>query len=83
MPTLTHAHPHLLDHDFACIAHRGGGAEGPENSKRTFAAAVGLGYRFIETDVQATSDGVGMVFHDGTLWVASSKGHALYKITPP
>jgi len=67
MPTLTHAHPYLSDHDFACIAHRGGGAEGPENSKRTFAAAVGLGYRFIETDVQATSDGVVMVFHDDAL----------------
>ena len=67
MPTLTHAHPYLLDHDFACFAHRGGGAEGPENAKRSFAAAVKLGYRFIETDVQATSDGVLMVFHDDAL----------------
>jgi len=67
MPILKHAHPYLSDHDFACFAHRGGGLEGPENARSTFANAVKLGYRFIETDVQATSDGVIMVFHDDAL----------------
>lgn len=32
-----------------------------------FAAAVGLGYRYVETDVHTTADGVLLAFHDHTL----------------
>lgn len=32
-----------------------------------FAAAVAMGYRYVETDVHATSDGVLLAFHDHTL----------------
>lgn len=32
-----------------------------------FRAAVGLGYRYLETDVHTTSDGVLLLFHDETL----------------
>ena len=60
-------HPYLSGPRFNCIAHRGGGRENPENSKRAFSAAVALGYRFIETDVQATADGQLIVFHDDDL----------------
>lgn len=49
------------------FAHRGGAAEHPENTMAAFAAAVELGYRYLETDVHVTSDGVLLAFHDHTL----------------
>jgi glycerophosphoryl diester phosphodiesterase len=49
------------------IAHRGGAAEHPENTMPAFAAAVGLGYRYVETDVHLTADGVLLAFHDHSL----------------
>lgn len=49
------------------LAHRGFSAAEPENSMAAFAAAVALGFRYVETDVHATSDGVAVAFHDETL----------------
>jgi glycerophosphoryl diester phosphodiesterase len=53
------------------MAHRGGALTGDnigvENSMVAFAAVVALGYRYVETDVHATSDGVVLAFHDATL----------------
>jgi len=49
------------------FAHRGGAGDWPENTMPAFAGAVALGYRYVETDVHVTADGVLCAFHDERL----------------
>ena len=49
------------------IAHRGGDLDAVENTMAAFDHAVSIGYRYLETDVHVTSDGVLVAFHDPDL----------------
>jgi glycerophosphoryl diester phosphodiesterase len=49
------------------IAHRGGSLEAPENTMAAFRYAIDLGMKFIELDVQMSSDGELVVIHDETV----------------
>lgn len=63
----TASHPYLEFPGPIAFAHRGGANEAPENTMRSFRHAVDLGYRYLETDVQLTADGVLLAFHDDDL----------------
>ncbi len=60
-------HPYLDQPAPIAIAHRGGAGEAPQNTLAAFGAAVALGYRYLETDVHVTRDGVVVAFHDPRL----------------
>jgi glycerophosphoryl diester phosphodiesterase len=49
------------------ISHRGSSPDGLENTLAAVERVVGLGYRYLETDVRISRDGVLLLMHDPTL----------------
>jgi glycerophosphoryl diester phosphodiesterase len=72
----------FLDHEGPiAFAHRGGALEGPENTWESFGHAHDLGYRYMETDVHATRDGIVVAFHDEDLERTASRPGLVREMT--
>lgn len=81
-PYLQHLEWH--DDDTArpvAFAHRGGTDQAPENTVAAFEHAWSLGYRYLETDVHVSADGVLMAFHDIDLERTVGKPAAIRDLT--
>nr|WP_236792456.1 glycerophosphodiester phosphodiesterase [Amycolatopsis sp. GM8] len=77
-------HPYLTGAFPRAFAHRGwhrDELDGMENSLSSFRRAVAEGYQYVETDVHATSDGVVVVCHDGSL-DRTTDGHGAIAAQP-
>lgn len=77
--------PGYLDTPPLAFAHRGGsgtaGNVGIENSLAAFTQAYELGFRYFETDVRSSSDGVVYAIHDETLDRLSGSSDAVSSLT--
>jgi glycerophosphoryl diester phosphodiesterase len=75
----------FFDVPFTAFAHRGGAKYEPnlyrENSMHAFKEAVALGYRYLETDVHATRDGVLLAFHDRVLDRVTDRSGTIANLT--
>jgi len=74
-------HPFLAHPGIHAFAHRGGTESAPENSLAAFAAAVDLGFTYLETDVHLTSDGVMIAFHDDVLDRVTDRSGTIVDLT--
>jgi glycerophosphoryl diester phosphodiesterase len=57
----------LQNHGPIAMAHMGFALSVPKNSMAAFAEATKLGFRYVETDVRATRDGITVILHDRKL----------------
>lgn len=74
-------HPYLANPGPIAFAHRGGAGEAPENTLAAFEIARSLGYRYLETDVHLTRDGVVVAFHDERLDRVTDRDAAICDLT--
>lgn len=63
------------------IAHRGGDYAAPENTLIAFYMARLAGYKYVETDIRLTSDGIAVLLHDTTIDRTSDGSGAIDSMT--
>ncbi len=63
------------------VAHRGLMARYPENTLRGLEEALAAGARYLEFDVQLTTDGVPVLFHDDTLRRTTGQAGSILDLT--
>jgi glycerophosphoryl diester phosphodiesterase len=67
MQAMQSSRPFLQGPSPIAFAHRGGSLLWPENTMLSFEGAVGLGCRYLETDVHLTKDGALVTIHDAAV----------------
>ena len=70
----------MCKHIFTPIAHRGGSEVAFENTFQAFTDAYELGYRWLETDVQISKDGVLFAIHDNNLKKITGKNVKIHDL---
>ena len=73
-------HP-FFDTSFQPFIHRGNSINFTENTLEAFQDAVSLGYRYIETDLRMTKDGVIVTFHDESIYRVSGEKKNISDLT--
>lgn len=73
--------PAYYDENVKGIGHRGFSSVAPENTLPSYILAKKRGFRYVETDVCLTSDGVPVLLHDNTIDRTSNGSGAIYNLT--